>query len=60
MYVANENTLCAKVLSTITAREQDIPMRTLDKKRNCFGVIKDCAKAMMLSSLLKYFFSILF
>ena len=50
----------SKSFKTITAKEQEIPIKTLDKKINCFGVINDCAKAIMLSSLLKYFFSILF
>ena len=39
--VAKENTLCAKVFKTITAKEQEIPIRMLDKKINCFGVIND-------------------
>lgn len=60
MYVAKEKTLWAKVFNTITAKEHETPIKTLDKKINCFGVINDCPKAMMLSNLLKYFFSILF
>lgn len=60
MYVANEKTLWANVFKTITANAHEIPTKTLDKKMNCFGVITDCDKAIILSSLRKSLFIIIF
>ena len=58
--VANENTECAKLFSTITAIAEEIPTNTLDIKINCFSVSFDCAQPTADSNLYMILFSIVF
>ena len=58
-YVAKEKTQCAKVFKTITANADEIPTKTADKNINCFGVKRDCAKAIIVSNLEIYFLNMI-